>query len=290
MKELIGYGLAALLLMAGAQSAQAMCSDDPCAPAEASKDCDQDGYNDYEECVSGVLTFPSCEVNNMVPCVDPTKRTLFVVWDKASPSAYDTLGLSDQEVWAPFTLPTEQGGLNTQIMLLPPGSSRMVTTDQLAVLVLEDPTDPGSCPVTDSLGITDTNSNPNDLVNAVTVFSGRITRYVDCVYDSAGDTTTDRDPDKQQQLIRTSIHEVGHHTELSDEESRRFNGFHLRAGTGCGMDQTSVTSVKKGVVKISSPTTFCAPNQNAHSLGHNAEGFATHCGPSSISADCLPAE
>jgi hypothetical protein len=287
-------GLAAAIVLGVSIRAGAICDvADPCAVASAATDCDQDGLSDRVECIDGVtsgsLFFPPCRVDDTVDCVEPKKLDLFVVWEKDSPSFYDSLsaalGLASTQVFDPFELPESQGGMDTNVHPLPAGSPVFVAGTQAAVVLTEDATDPGVCPVEDEFGVTQFNSNPNRTDNGILVFSGRIARWVECLFDDAGDTTTDRTRDKWNQLVRTTVHEMGHHTNLANESNSRFNGFHLRAGSGFTMDQTAEASIKRGVVTITSPRTFASPHYTAHQQGVNAQG-PTHCGSPLI--PCLP--
>jgi hypothetical protein len=224
---------------------------------------------------------------------------------KASPSIYDTLGISSRTAFAPITQ-TGGAGLAMRVhvldasttALLPLQNRKAVTPRQSAVLIREVLTPPSACPVTAALGTTAGGGVAPSLNNAREglVFTQRIVDHIDCVYNSVAPSTpqSTRLPEKVKMIQHTTSHEVTHNSRVAPENVERFGGHHYRTGSGCVMDQSTTYSTKSGKVAFATSLAYCGPDQAAAEAGEtalgkihcedlddviDADGFTTNCLP-----------
>ncbi len=289
--------LAVALLLGGLASADAawgVCSVDPCVAANPIYDCDQDGYNDREECVGissgAAFTYPSCRVSptSTPNCLDPKIPDVFVVLQKdtahPSGSAYDQLGIAAGTEFRYITQPVANGGLPLQLHQLAPGTPLLsspqpngVTATQAALLVREVRENLAfPCPISDALGRVNSpgSANEGNGFNVATIFSARILRHVDCVYLSVGNSSTSRVAVQTAQLLHTTAHEAAHQMEGAPESVDRFGGQHYKSGTGCVLDQSTQASIKGSAVTFLIPSRFCGPDVNLVNTGAGPSGKA----------------
>ena len=292
------------LLFAGlsvASAARAACSTDPCALQSPLFDCDRDGLTDLEECsgltVGGIL-YPRCGTGE---CLDPRRADVFVKFEKATNSAYTELGISNASAFQFITQGT--GGLAIRVHVLPAGvvlssvpQPNSITPRQNALVVREVRGTPTACPVSSPLGA----------INGVTsvggsaiaqIFTQRIIDHVNCVYASAGQSTSSAAAiaDKVKMIRHTTAHEATHAHRLAPDSVERFGGHHYRTGSGCVMDQASTYSTKGGSVTFATPTAYCGPDQAAAAAGETALGRIQCEDPNNLLdqdnfvSSCLPA-
>jgi hypothetical protein len=284
-------GAAVAWIVLAAHPAEAACTADPCAGGGvAFFDCDRDGLTDEEECSLGLqvalgagIDFLSCRDPNAVEpdCLDPVVADQFVLFQKASPSVYDELGISNEEAFGPITQ-TDGGGLALRIHVLDASTTTLpsspqpnaITPRQAALHVVETRT-PSSpfCPVTANLGAINGVTSTNNAAVAQ-VFSQRIVDLVDCVYDSVDPAIPqdDRQAHKVEMVTHTTAHESLHPARGAPERVERFGGHHYRTKTGCVLDQSTTYSTKRGVVNFAVPLDFCGPTQAAVVAGETDFG------------------
>jgi hypothetical protein len=274
-----------------ASPAEAACAADPCTGGgSALFDCDRDGLTDEEECSLGLqvalgagIDFLSCRDPAAVQpdCVDPAVADQFVLFEKASPSVYDELGISNEDAFSPITQ-ASGGGLALRIHVLDAATTVLpsspqanaITPRQAALHVLEVRTPASAfCPVTANLGAINGVTSTNNAAVAQ-VFSQRIVDLVDCVYDSVDPSIpqADRQADKVAMVQHTTTHESIHPARGAPEDVERFGGHHYRTKTGCVMDQSTTYSTKRGQVTFDVPLEFCGPTQAAVDAGETDFG------------------
>lgn len=277
--------LAALALALGAGSARAACSVDPCASGGSPLfDCDRDGLTDFEECngltIAGTL-YPRCGTGE---CLDPRLSDVFIKFEKASPSAYTELGISDAAAFGFITQAQTAGGLAMRVHVLPASvllprtpQPNSITPRMAALLVREvrgTPISiPSQCPVTSPLGLINGSTSVNGAALAQ-IFTQRIMDHVGCVYASAGQSPTGSaaTADKIKMIQHTTAHEATHANRLAPDSVERFGGHHYRTGSGCVLDQASTYTTKGGTVRFATPTAYCGPDKSAVAAGETAFG------------------
>jgi hypothetical protein len=319
----LSSAIASLALLGGlaaADGAAAVCSVDPCASTPGGSavfDCDQDGYNDREECGGitaaggAAFDYPSCRVSptSAPNCLDPKVPDVFVRLEKDTAavggSAFDQLGIAPGSEFLYVTQPVSQGGLPLQLHQLSPATPLLsspqpngVTSVQAAIIVREVRENLAfPCPIVDALGRVNSpgSANEGNNFNVAIVYSTRILRYVDCVYLSVGNTSTSRTPAQIAQLRHTAAHELTHLMEAAPESNVRFGGQHYKSGSGCVLDQSTQATTKGSSVTFFIPTKYCGPDVNLVTTGSGASGKAFCSDTSDVldgdgfsSAVCLP--
>jgi hypothetical protein len=304
-----GLGLVGALAWTLAEGASAACTVDPCAAGGSSLfDCDQDGYSDDEECnglsvPAAAFDFPSCTAAPGPDCLDPTVPDVFLLFEKASPSNFDALGISDEEAFAAVTgatgLPQRLHILDPATTTLLPGQGgRAVTARQSAFLLRESTSSPTGCPMTASLGFTPGGGIAPSLNQGKEgiVYTERIINHVECVYVDGGADPGGADAlqDKIEMIQHTTAHELTHNQRLAPEDVSRFGGHHYKTGSNCVMDQAVTYTTRKGV-SFATSLDYCGPSQASALAGETEFGKVLCEDPDDVvdrdgfTGSCLPA-
>ncbi len=253
-------------------------------------DRDQDGFPDLIDC-EGLQTnngaefaYPGCAVDtSAVPnCTDHTVADLFAEVHRDVNSAFDELGISDDEVFS-----FAEGSLAVNIHVMPNGTlgtNRLVLTHangtQAGVILNEDRSLTGSCSTPQATGFSFL-GNPNEF-GTFDVLTQRIIDRIDC---SGGSTD-----EKRQHVLNTSSHELGHGglRQAPDPDS-----YHQQTMGDCVME-ASIEKAKGGPnAGLAIPTAFCSNSQDTILAGATTTG-PTLCGDVTIfdgdeTFECLPA-
>jgi hypothetical protein len=226
-------------------------------------DSDGDGFKDAEEC-NGIPVYHSADL----VFLNPNKQDLFVILVYAT-----DLGLPKTNIPAnPLEFvsnPIATGGLEFTTHLIPfdlSNPDRFVSSDpsitQKAVRITEDLDANGIV-----LGVAN-QGTPNGLDEA-SIFTERIKNHVQSTCaeaDSAANCTDKATGFSGQDLIdlyirHTIAHEIGHMTMLAVDYTRRFGGFHYKAGSEVILEQAVKYTSKKGKVTFYISTKYAAPSQ-----------------------------
>src|SRR5688572_15048296 len=191
--------LAAMVLpamLADQASAQGVCS-------EPGNDSDADGFNDTQECSTGVttagiapLTFPPCvggEARDI--CVDANSKDLFVIYKPATTGSlllannlqnpFNNVTVLGNNIAATFTGLSALGITVHQITEANAATDRTISGTQKAIKITESLDANGTILGNCQWG------TPQSLDGCV-VFTQRILNFINSVCDSVNDRTTDR--------------------------------------------------------------------------------------------------
>lgn len=227
----------------------------PCPPPNLGADSDADGITDGEECdgiilPSGVSLFggeasvPSCATASQ-PCLDPNKKTLFVILNPADPTHLPDTPLA--------FLP----GLGIDVLRIvdtraPSDRSLSVALGQKAGRCGED--------LSDGLALAQSNwGTPNDL-DECAVFTVRVEddaadMYADC---AAGTPDTVVVANYKRWVVN---HEFGHLVGTRFEYDSALGGHHYRPRDAVVMSQSITYRCKSGgKISVNIPTTWAAPD------------------------------
>jgi hypothetical protein len=297
------FGIAATLAFGLCTTpAHAACTTDPCAGGgSANFDCDRDGLTDFEECnglVIGGTLYPRCGTG---ACLEPRIADLFVKFEKATPSAYTELGITDAAAFEYITQPAAAGGLAMRVHVLPATvvlpslpQPNAITPRMAALVVREARGAPTACPVTSPLGLINGSASVNG-AGIAQIFTQRIIDHVGCVYGTANANSPAAIEDKIKMIKHTTAHEATHANRLAPESVERFGGHHYKTGSGCVMDQSTTYSTKGGRVTFNTATAYCGPDQASVSAGETALGPIQCEDPNDVldldrfTIGCLPA-
>jgi hypothetical protein len=224
---------------------------------DTTTDTDNDGFTDYEEC-NGITLADGVHFNGYLEggeCLDPNKKDLFVILNRANPSNFDQnpleyvygLGINVHLITQAQASNDPNYTLDRIVSPTSPNKQKAVRVAESLVTAI-DP---------HILGIS-FEGTPNSRDNAV-VYTAKIINHLNSVYWSANAGLPPQDVISRY-IKQTIAHEIGHvigplaPVSLRDQE--RYGGYHNKSGTNVIMDQSVYYTSKGNKVTFYIGTTY----------------------------------